>query len=687
MFNSWERQAAECLTNAQHMREECLRRQEQERAEGELKQQTRQRQLPAPPLLNKHRARTYERPWANITTDTKKVWPPLPARPQTQELAVVGTTQRRAPVTMKQLGKGLSPSCHKQKLVNEKNGICKMAPSKDVYTLRRTQSRRHREAPSQEIQKEKPKTTPSLSWQALSPIPGGQVPICDMDSSSFPLPLSSPDWTPVDWALMSSLHCRSPSPVNESDLQLISDPFQESLNESGVGEDIDVSESSGSRILHGTDFSESSGDSGISHPRCPSNNGGIPENSLRDQFCSLDLLPSQYVGDDDLLPARLNPGSGGDPSPPSCSPLHRTRSLVYLEPPVRLEARFLGEMDRASFRGGYSPVPPITEAGPLSSLAMVAERTHRGRLPALNAGENLDQQISDLSVAPTRVPWDQPRTELGSAGPAERSPAAGMGWHSSDGDRREEREEGRGASLSGDSVGAAFLGTRTSGLLDHLALVLMALQEVRREVVQIHLDNVHEGSQGAAPETKPPANPETLRRITESLLEEESDEEDGDLCRICQSLGGTPQNPLLTPCQCTGSLQYVHHDCLKRWIQAKVQSGAELTVVKSCELCKASLNLDLEGFDLEECYRQRHTQVEQANPELHVLRLLQQRLWDVVHVVEMRSYATFNVATTLYLIHQTTGNARVRQMVASPQSESDGTGHQRVTPSEETPDP
>ncbi|KAG5854911.1 hypothetical protein ANANG_G00042960 [Anguilla anguilla] len=714
MFNSWARQAAESLTNAQHMREvrqridldhqEHLRRREQERAEAELKRETHPRRLPAPPLLNKHRARTYDRPWAKNTAGTKKPsstsdrvhepraghlsnrscaskLPVIARRAQTQTLTVSGKTQRRAPATATQLGKVLPPPCHKQNSVNEKNAGCKLAPSKDFYSPRRTQSRRPREAPSQEMEKDKPKVTLTLSRQALSPIRG-------LDSSSVPLPLSSPDWTPVDWSLMSSLHCRSPSPVDESDLQLISHPFQECMNESSIGEDIGDNETSGSRILCGTDLSVSSADSGISRSSCPSNSGGTPENSLSDEFRSLDLLPSQYRGENDPLPTWVNPESGGDPSPPSCSPLRSTRTPVLLEPPVRLENRLLGETDRASFRGGYSPVPPIAEAGSLSSLAAISERTHGDRLPAPTAEEHLDRQISDPSVGPTRAPWGQ----LSSAGPesgqetapAEGSPATATGRRSLDGVRLEEREDGGGASMSGASVGVASRGPRTSGLLDHLALALMALQEVRREVVQIHLDSTQERSGGAA-ETKPPADPETLRRITESLLEEESDEEEGDLCRICQSWGGTPQNPLLTPCRCTGSLQYVHHDCLKRWIQAKVQSGAELTAVKACELCKASLNLDLEGFDLEECYRQRQAQVEQASPELHVLRLLQQRLWDVVHAVETRSYATFNVATALYLIHQTAGSTSVRLMVASP--ESARTGHQRMAQSEETSDP
>lgn len=57
-----------------------------------------------------------------------------------------------------------------------------------------------------------------------------------------------------------------------------------------------------------------------------------------------------------------------------------------------------------------------------------------------------------------------------------------------------------------------------------------------------------------------------------SLLEEDSEEE-GDLCRICQIPGGSPTNPLLEPCACVGSLQFVHQECLKRWLKVKITSG------------------------------------------------------------------------------------------------------------------
>ncbi|XP_030372275.1 uncharacterized protein LOC115622471 [Scaptodrosophila lebanonensis] len=51
----------------------------------------------------------------------------------------------------------------------------------------------------------------------------------------------------------------------------------------------------------------------------------------------------------------------------------------------------------------------------------------------------------------------------------------------------------------------------------------------------------------------------------------------GDICRICHC-ESDPQNPLLTPCYCSGSLKYVHQQCLQQWLTA--------SETNSCELCK-----------------------------------------------------------------------------------------------------
>ncbi|XP_061441545.1 uncharacterized protein LOC133364609 isoform X2 [Rhineura floridana] len=51
----------------------------------------------------------------------------------------------------------------------------------------------------------------------------------------------------------------------------------------------------------------------------------------------------------------------------------------------------------------------------------------------------------------------------------------------------------------------------------------------------------------------------------------------GDSCRICHC-EGDDESPLITPCRCTGSLNFVHQACLQQWIKS--------SDTRCCELCK-----------------------------------------------------------------------------------------------------
>ncbi|TNM96161.1 hypothetical protein fugu_015822 [Takifugu bimaculatus] len=53
--------------------------------------------------------------------------------------------------------------------------------------------------------------------------------------------------------------------------------------------------------------------------------------------------------------------------------------------------------------------------------------------------------------------------------------------------------------------------------------------------------------------------------------------EEADICRVCRS-EGTPDKPLYHPCVCTGSIKYIHQECLVQWLK---HSRKEY-----CELCK-----------------------------------------------------------------------------------------------------
>ena len=66
------------------------------------------------------------------------------------------------------------------------------------------------------------------------------------------------------------------------------------------------------------------------------------------------------------------------------------------------------------------------------------------------------------------------------------------------------------------------------------------------------------------------------------------------LCKICYGEEEDPDNPLVQPCQCSGSLKYIHLKCLKHWLNTKscinVDSNERYSVflVKKieCEICK-----------------------------------------------------------------------------------------------------
>uniref|UniRef100_A0A5K3EMC7 RING-type E3 ubiquitin transferase n=1 Tax=Mesocestoides corti TaxID=53468 RepID=A0A5K3EMC7_MESCO len=52
--------------------------------------------------------------------------------------------------------------------------------------------------------------------------------------------------------------------------------------------------------------------------------------------------------------------------------------------------------------------------------------------------------------------------------------------------------------------------------------------------------------------------------------------DDVDFCRVCRC-EGTPSQPLFYPCLCTGSIKYVHQECLVQWLQYSKR--------QTCELC------------------------------------------------------------------------------------------------------
>ena len=65
-------------------------------------------------------------------------------------------------------------------------------------------------------------------------------------------------------------------------------------------------------------------------------------------------------------------------------------------------------------------------------------------------------------------------------------------------------------------------------------------------------------------------------------------------CRICLSPEEDPiDNPIINPCQCIGSVKYIHLECIREWLEGK-KHKKETPYVNSyiwrgleCEICKA----------------------------------------------------------------------------------------------------
>ena len=66
-------------------------------------------------------------------------------------------------------------------------------------------------------------------------------------------------------------------------------------------------------------------------------------------------------------------------------------------------------------------------------------------------------------------------------------------------------------------------------------------------------------------------------------------------CRICFVDEDEADNPLVTVCKCSGSMKYIHYNCLKMWLKnkmvAKENNFSYTFNLKNleCELCKTEL--------------------------------------------------------------------------------------------------
>lgn len=77
--------------------------------------------------------------------------------------------------------------------------------------------------------------------------------------------------------------------------------------------------------------------------------------------------------------------------------------------------------------------------------------------------------------------------------------------------------------------------------------------------------------------------------------------QDKPLCRFCLESSHRASNPLLDPCQCKGSMQFVHKVCLNRWRLIDIARNGTV-----CSLCRTPYifisKQSLESIPYEHCW-------------------------------------------------------------------------------------
>lgn len=65
-------------------------------------------------------------------------------------------------------------------------------------------------------------------------------------------------------------------------------------------------------------------------------------------------------------------------------------------------------------------------------------------------------------------------------------------------------------------------------------------------------------------------------------------------CRFCWGNESSPENPCIVPCRCSGSVGFIHFECLKNWLATKLARKESDHLVSmywktfECEICKTA---------------------------------------------------------------------------------------------------
>jgi E3 ubiquitin-protein ligase DOA10 len=98
-----------------------------------------------------------------------------------------------------------------------------------------------------------------------------------------------------------------------------------------------------------------------------------------------------------------------------------------------------------------------------------------------------------------------------------------------------------------------------------------------------------EESKKSEAKTTAQKNQEKIPKNEQKLEQSESNK--GLACRICLDSDFDEENPLVSPCKCTGTMGVIHVGCLQKWLKSKVVlkkntiSSSYQWKNLNCELC------------------------------------------------------------------------------------------------------
>ena len=74
---------------------------------------------------------------------------------------------------------------------------------------------------------------------------------------------------------------------------------------------------------------------------------------------------------------------------------------------------------------------------------------------------------------------------------------------------------------------------------------------------------------------------------------------DNPVCYMCFDEEDSEENPLITPCKCSGDTKYVHVECLRKWHTAEADNQICFlsSVDATCSVCKSTFKSDFKLKD------------------------------------------------------------------------------------------